>query len=1251
MYDCLIDTGAARSLLRLPIFLELCSKVNRIPIIANVDYNLVSISGDCLQVIGKSEIKFDNMPPLSFDIVKDLPHDVILGYENLQRGKGIISIPDRKLYWFNQVWPICCQTDFALAGIAQTVIETGNERINQICSTHAIVFSDSLGDCKIEPLQIRTVGPPVSQRPYKVPLSKRPDLDKHIDDLLSLGIIRPSKSPYASPVTLVPKGNSTRLVVDFRQLNKSLVKDKYPIPEIQTIFDSLGGGNAFFTTMDLKSGYHQIRISEDSIHRSAITTPRGLFEFTRIPFGLSSSGPHFQRAMNHIFRDFIGKFMFVYIDDLIIFSKTYEDYLKHIDLVLARLKQFDLRVKPSKCNFAKPQVKLLGYIVSKEGIATDPDKVKAIVELPVPRTVKQVRSFVGTCNYYRQVVPQFAKIAQPLTVLTRKHAKFVWGEAQQQAFDKLKQMLVSSHVMAHPDPNKPYLLYTDASQTCIGAILCQADESGTEKVIQYISHQLNSAQCKMATVEQEAYAIVYALQKLRHYLLGAKFTIFTDHRPLLSFFKKKMVNTKLQRWALMLEEFGPDIKYLKGLKNTRADMLSRIEHRPNKTQEIAVIEATTPSQQPELPEEAEVNWEVLPTALDNLDLAVIKEQQKIEFPDLYQAALAGEGEDDYTLIDHILYSTRTPHILSPSHPRLVLPSQWHQQIVQRAHKELGHMGAEKTLFRVREAYIWPHMRRDIKAIVAQCTTCIVHNSKRDKVPIGTMPLASYPHQIIGCDLVGPFVTSSAGNKYILCIICHATGWAEAYPLPDKTNNSVWQAFARQYIPSHGVPEQLICDLGMEFNAHAFKEYLAALGIKQVNSTPSRPQSNGLCERFNRSLKTMLSKACQNAPGDWEDHLADVLYAHRISVSSTTGFSPFFLLYGRRPRAPLKFLVHDNRGSHPLDNNRLMDMSYAWQIAQQNTAESRRLNRERINQKANAGNLAIGDTVIVQALEPLTFTSKWDPQYEIIAISGSTCTVRHQQTGQVKKLHREKVKLVDPNLPWDTLPARPKRMRNRPNTHEKTNTNSEPNPGYSSNNKRNLRNLANKNSEVGEKGANNKIKNAQGGNADPVHIKSFGPRFNSKDTKTRPKFSQKNTEDKKVEMLRNVSLNQKSTSNITQASTSHIQTVNPPKSLAGGESNPPPHTSHAKQGQEMAPHDSQESLNNKADTTNFKSNIKHAGGQGNLRPSHPIIPPPSGFGTLPTNQGQMSNQEPNINTNSRPSTHTYNTRGVRRSYLF
>ena len=434
MYDCLIDTGAARSLLRLPIFLELCSKVNRIPIISNVDYNLVSISGDCLQVIGKSEIKFDNMPPLSFDIVKDLPHDVILGYENLQRGKGIISIPDRKLYWFNQVWPICCQTDFALAGTAQTVIETGNERINQICSTHAIVFSDSLGDCKIEPLQIRTVGPPVSQRPYKVPLSKRPDLDKHFDDLLSLGIIRPSKSPYASPVTLVPKGNSTRLVVDFRQLNKSLVKDKYPIQEIQTIFDSLGGGNAFFTTMDLKSGYHQIRISEDSIHRSAITTPRGLFEFTRIPLGLSSSGPHFQRAMNHIFRDFIGKFMFVYIDDLVIFSKTYEDHLKHIDLVLAHLKQFDLRVKPSKCNFAKPQVKLLGYIVSKEGIATDPDKVKAIVELPVPLTVKQVRSIIGTCNYYRQVVPQFAKIAQPLTVLTRKHAKFVWGGSTTASF-------------------------------------------------------------------------------------------------------------------------------------------------------------------------------------------------------------------------------------------------------------------------------------------------------------------------------------------------------------------------------------------------------------------------------------------------------------------------------------------------------------------------------------------------------------------------------------------------------------------------------------------------------------------------------------------------------------------------------------------------------------------------------------------------------------------------------------------------
>ena len=437
---------------------------------------------------------------------------------------------------------------------------------------------------------------------------------------------------------------------------------------------------------------------------------------------------------------------------------------------------------------------------------------------------------------------------------------------------------------------------------------------------------------------------------------------------------KEMQNTKLQRWAILLAEFGAKIKYLKGSSNTRADMLSRLP--PN---QISVIDSSTPYHEPELPADTEIKWQVLPTVLDHLNLQIIQKQQSEAFPDLITQASPDHLDSDYTLIDGVLYSTATPHAGSASYPRLGLPPQWHDRVICRAHTELGHLGADKTLYRVREAYVWPHMCRDIKVFISKCPTCLVRSTKREKVPLGTLPLPAAPNQVVGIDLIGPLVTSSAGNRYVLCLVCHTTGWAEAYPIQDKTNQSVWQAFSRAYLSRMSTPEILISDQGKVLNSKAFKAYLASLGISHRTTTSYHPACNGLVERFNRTLKQLLAKACNNSALDWEDHLADVLYAHRISVSATTGFSPFFLMYGRRPRAPLKFLVHDNAGSHPLDNDRLMDMSFAWQQARQNTEDCRRQNRERIARQANAGEVKVGYTVIVLAPEPVTLTSKWDPQ--------------------------------------------------------------------------------------------------------------------------------------------------------------------------------------------------------------------------------------------------------------------------------
>ena len=355
-------------------------------------------------------------------------------------------------------------------------------------------------------------------------------------------------------------------------------------------------------------------------------------------------------------------------------------------------------------------------------------------------------------------------------------------------------------------------------------------------------------QRKWATIEKEAYAVVYAITKLRPYLYGAHFTVYTDHKPLGSLFTKDMQNTKIQRWAVLLAEYGAKIKYREGKNNIRADMLSRIP--PEKTIETIDVDQCV---DPEAILDQDIS-EHLPLLHDGLKLDDIIAAQQQEFPALITEAENNTGEGDYKIISGVLYSIRKPTPTSAGYPRLVLPSPHHKTVINRAHKEVGHMSLAKTLDRLREAYVWPGMRKDITQEIDKCPTCQVHQRQVDKVPMGEMPLAAYPMQIIGADLLGPFVPSRRNNKYILTIIDHCTGWAEAFPLPNKSNESVWNAWCNYFLPRHSVPEVMITDRGQEFCAKVWIDYLEKLGVEHRRTSPVHPQYNGRVERFNRTLK-------------------------------------------------------------------------------------------------------------------------------------------------------------------------------------------------------------------------------------------------------------------------------------------------------------------------------------------------------------------------------------------------------------
>ena len=465
----------------------------------------------------------------------------------------------------------------AIPQIKAELNQTTRSQLNEFLDKHHAIFAQTdldLGKTHLTEVNLNTGdSAPIKSRPYRLPFSQRPVLEKHLDDLLKAKIIKRSCSPWSFPILLVPRkdGGSPRMCVDYRRLNKVLVQNSYPLPNINDILSSMQGAQ-YFSCLDLKSGYYQLPLHKDSQAKTAFVCHKGLFEFNVLPFGLSSAPPDFQNLMNSVIGDAINDFAIVYLDDIIIYSKTAEEHLKHLETIFSRLEQAGLKLKRSKCKFFETRVSYLGHVISGQGIEPDPDKISAIQQLSPPTTVKEVRSLVGMASYYRLFIEGFSDIIRPLTELTRKHCQFQWTPELQRAFEQIKQRLSSAPVLAHPDFTKPFRLYTDASNYAVGAVLAQ-EQDGGERVVQYVSRQLNKGQQKWPVIEREAYAIIFAMNKLRHYLLGNKVEIRTDHKPLTSLLTSAVQNARVQRWAVMLEEFGCDnISYTPGRVNAPADL-------------------------------------------------------------------------------------------------------------------------------------------------------------------------------------------------------------------------------------------------------------------------------------------------------------------------------------------------------------------------------------------------------------------------------------------------------------------------------------------------------------------------------------------------------------------------------------------------------------------------------------------------------------------------------------------------------
>jgi len=419
---------------------------------------------------------------------------------------------------------------------------------------------------------------PIKQQYYKTNPIASKFIQDEIGKLLENGIIKPSKSPWTSPVVLVKKKDGkTRFCVDYRKLNSVTKKDAYPIPQINNMLNELGGAQ-WFTTLDLASGYWQVEMDPESQEKTAFTTKYGTYEFTIMPFGLTNAPATFQRLMNEMLNDMLNNGVMVYLDDINIYTKTFEEHLKKLEEVFKRIRVAGLKIKPSKCHFAQQEITFLGHIVNKNGILPDPEKIEKVKNFPRPTTVTQIRSFLGLASYYRKFIKDFSVIAKPINQLVKKEIPFIWTEKQEEAFKILKQALISHPILRYPDFNKTFYLMTDGSAKGFGAVLAQKDENGKDFVIEFASQSIGDTRKNYNATELELAAAIWAMEKFHYYLGYSHFILITDHSAMVYLKNNpiKELKGRLAKWSLRIQPFNFTIQHRAGKKNTNADVLSRL---------------------------------------------------------------------------------------------------------------------------------------------------------------------------------------------------------------------------------------------------------------------------------------------------------------------------------------------------------------------------------------------------------------------------------------------------------------------------------------------------------------------------------------------------------------------------------------------------------------------------------------------------------------------------------------------------